>query len=305
MSRPQRHFLLQAYAIIVCSCIFGLLLLAAYSESWTGRYAVVASLTDSRLSETSTNLTVEGRHLATNGIRLANVGATQLEIANASSAPSVEKADRGSLNRSSEAVASPVNMLLVLHSLAEANYHRLTHQVAIGHLLECGVAPFLAVVVVQCLPRHRLRRSLIRQTWATEARGAGLKVVFLLGRECFGEWSDDALSAEASEHGDLLIADFCEHYLNLTLKTLLMIEWASAHCSAASYLVKIDSDVYLHARRLRDLLLLPATTPASVASSVADRGEGAHVVTRRRELIGKLAVQHAPSRSWQSKWYMP
>ncbi len=37
--------------------------------------------------------------------------------------------------------------------------------------------------------------------------------------------------------------DFLDCYKNLTIKTMVMLEWLDSYCSSASYAMKIDSDV--------------------------------------------------------------
>ncbi|XP_010193189.1 PREDICTED: beta-1,3-galactosyltransferase 2-like, partial [Mesitornis unicolor] len=54
------------------------------------------------------------------------------------------------------------------------------------------------------------------------------------------------LEEENSLHGDLIQQDFMDTYNNLTLKTLMGMEWVSKHCPNASYVVKADSDVFLN-----------------------------------------------------------
>ncbi|NXF65109.1 B3G5A glucosaminyltransferase, partial [Ciccaba nigrolineata] len=55
-----------------------------------------------------------------------------------------------------------------------------------------------------------------------------------------------ALRAEALHHGDLLQGAFADVYANLTLKTLLLLRWATSRCPAASFLLKADDDVFIN-----------------------------------------------------------
>ena len=57
--------------------------------------------------------------------------------------------------------------------------------------------------------------------------------------------------AEAEEHNDLVVEDFQESYLNLTVKTTYLLKWLnSSHCSRASFIFKVDDDVYVNPANL-------------------------------------------------------
>ena len=50
--------------------------------------------------------------------------------------------------------------------------------------------------------------------------------------------------SEAEEHHDLVVEDFQESYLNLTVKTTFLLKWLnSSHCSRARFIFKVDDDV--------------------------------------------------------------
>ena len=49
---------------------------------------------------------------------------------------------------------------------------------------------------------------------------------------------------EAEEHHDLVVEDFQESYLNLTVKTTFLLKWLnSSDCSRANFIFKVDDDV--------------------------------------------------------------
>lgn len=60
---------------------------------------------------------------------------------------------------------------------------------------------------------------------------------------------------ESKEHHDILQSNFLDSYKNLTIKTMVMLEWLSSHCPNTSYAMKIDSDTFLNVRTLVRLLL--------------------------------------------------
>ena len=57
--------------------------------------------------------------------------------------------------------------------------------------------------------------------------------------------------AEAEEHNDLVVEDFQESYLNLTVKTTYLLKWLnSSQCSRARFIFKVDDDVYVNPTNL-------------------------------------------------------
>ncbi|NXQ31487.1 B3GT2 galactosyltransferase, partial [Alaudala cheleensis] len=65
------------------------------------------------------------------------------------------------------------------------------------------------------------------------------------------------LQEEDEAHGDLLQQDFLDTYNNLTLKTLMGLEWVTRFCPNATYVMKADSDVFLNLEFLARRLLVP------------------------------------------------
>ena len=50
--------------------------------------------------------------------------------------------------------------------------------------------------------------------------------------------------SEAEEHNDLVVEDFQESYLNLTVKTTYLLKWLdSSNCARARFIFKVDDDV--------------------------------------------------------------
>lgn len=41
------------------------------------------------------------------------------------------------------------------------------------------------------------------------------------------------------QHHDLIQSDFIDSYLNLTIKTMVIMDWLSTYCPAAAYAMKI------------------------------------------------------------------
>ncbi|XP_048145751.1 beta-1,3-galactosyltransferase 2-like [Corvus hawaiiensis] len=123
-------------------------------------------------------------------------------------------------------------------------------------------APFLVLLVVTA-PADLAARDAVRRTWGNESAVPGLSVLrlFLLGvHPVFGAELRPVLQEEDKLHGDLLQQDFLDTYNNLTLKTLMGLEWVSRFCPNATYVMKADHDVFLNLEFLAGRLLQPLRT---------------------------------------------
>ncbi|CAO2632511.1 Beta-1,3-galactosyltransferase 5 [Lemmus lemmus] len=96
----------------------------------------------------------------------------------------------------------------------------------------------------------------IRKTWGreTEVQGQHVKTLFLLGASD----STDEMNATAQEgkqHRDIIQKDFKDVYFNLTLKTMMGMEWVHHFCPQAAFVMKTDSDMFVNVGYLTELLL--------------------------------------------------
>ncbi|OXA39278.1 hypothetical protein Fcan01_25882 [Folsomia candida] len=103
-----------------------------------------------------------------------------------------------------------------------------------------------------------------------------IKFLFFLGGSNEDETSMDKLFQEGSQHRDLVIDDFHETYLNLTLKSCRMLKWVNLRYPSVPLLAKLDDDVYINwdlifgFLRNKDAPNLIAGSPFSSAYPVAD-----------------------------------
>ncbi|XP_076585530.1 beta-1,3-galactosyltransferase 5-like [Chaetodon auriga] len=122
--------------------------------------------------------------------------------------------------------------------------------------------PFL-LLMVPVAPGDVAARDAIRRTWGNEKLVLGqlVETVFILGLPggTDAEQQQEKLEQENLQHRDLIQSNFQDSYRNLTIKTMVMLEWLAAHCVRASYAIKIDSDMLLHVQNLVKLLLDPST----------------------------------------------
>ncbi|TKS70435.1 Beta-1,3-galactosyltransferase 2 [Collichthys lucidus] len=137
-------------------------------------------------------------------------------------------------------------------------------------------------------PNNRADRDIIRNTWGGESPVLDkvVKVFFLLGLRTGDGVAElqEKLLQESKEHRDLIQSDFLDCYKNLTIKTMVMMEWLDKYCSQAAYAMKIDSDMFLN---LPNLISMLSNTP------------------KTNYLTGLVAKGSRVSRDQGSKWYLP
>ncbi|XP_014874261.1 beta-1,3-galactosyltransferase 5-like isoform X2 [Poecilia latipinna] len=120
-------------------------------------------------------------------------------------------------------------------------------------------SPFV-VVMIPVAPQSKEARDIIRSTWGREnwVLGQLISYYFLLGKSRIGndaEPPDEQILNESKKHHDILQSNFLDSYKNLTIKTMVMLEWLTSHCPNTSYAMKIDSDTFLNVHNLVDMLL--------------------------------------------------
>ncbi|XP_047437614.1 beta-1,3-galactosyltransferase 1-like [Mugil cephalus] len=147
--------------------------------------------------------------------------------------------------------------------------------------------PFL-VLMVPVAPHNRKHRDVIRSTWGGQSSvlGKELRLFFLLGLQT-GDGAEllrEQLLQESKEHRDLIQSDFLDCYKNLTIKTMVMLEWLDSYCSSASYAMKIDSDMFLNVPNLIKMLLEAPET---------------------NYMTGLVEYEGGVCRDKYSKWYIP
>uniref|UniRef100_A0A3B5AWJ9 Hexosyltransferase n=1 Tax=Stegastes partitus TaxID=144197 RepID=A0A3B5AWJ9_9TELE len=122
--------------------------------------------------------------------------------------------------------------------------------------------PFL-ILMVPVAPNDVASRDAIRAMWGNERLVLGqlVETVFIVGLPggSDAQQQQEQLEQENQQHHDLIQSNFQDSYHNLTIKTMLMLEWLAEHCDSAAFVMKVDSDVFLHVENLVQLLLDPGT----------------------------------------------
>ncbi|XP_040001185.1 beta-1,3-galactosyltransferase 2-like isoform X2 [Xiphias gladius] len=149
--------------------------------------------------------------------------------------------------------------------------------------------PFL-VLMVPVAPNNVAARDAIRKTWGNESlvRGDVVLTMFLLGLSGGADdgQQQEKLKQENLQHHDLIQSDFMDTYLNLTIKTMVIMEWLATRCPTAAYAMKIDSDMFLNIDNLVIMLQKPG-------------------IPKLNYLTGMLMWNRPVIRSKNSKWYVP
>ena len=103
------------------------------------------------------------------------------------------------------------------------------------------------------------RRQLIRKTWGADLSiNTRWKTVFLLGKNSNEKEMED-VSKESQIYGDIVQADYQEHFWNMSYKIAMGFEWSVKYCMF-HYLLKADDDVFVNTLGLMDFLT-KHTTP--------------------------------------------
>ncbi|XP_005372217.1 beta-1,3-galactosyltransferase 5-like [Microtus ochrogaster] len=133
--------------------------------------------------------------------------------------------------------------------------------------IDCNQKPPFLVLLVTSSHKQLAARMAIRKTWGreTEVQGQRVKTLFLLGA------SDSFLN-------------FKDDYYNLTLKTLMGMEWVHHFCPQAAFVMKTDSDMFVNVGYLTDLLLKKNKTS--------------------RFFTGYIKPHEIPIRKKSSKWFV-
>uniref|UniRef100_A0A672FPM9 Hexosyltransferase n=1 Tax=Salarias fasciatus TaxID=181472 RepID=A0A672FPM9_SALFA len=144
--------------------------------------------------------------------------------------------------------------------------------------------PFL-VLMVPVSPDDVAARDAIRQTWGNNSLVQGEVVVTLFMLGLSHRADAETLKQENLQHMDLIQSDFLDTYLNLTIKTMVIMDWLATRCSEAAYAMKVDSDMFLNIDNLVIMLQKPG-------------------IPRENYLTGML-MWNRPVIRWKfSKWYV-
>lgn len=140
-------------------------------------------------------------------------------------------------------------------------------------------SPFL-VLLVPVAPAEEQAREVVRRTWG--AAGEDRLTLFFVGLSKGGP-PQRLLQEESRVHADIVQMDFQDSYQNLTIKTMMMMNWLAVYCPRASYAMKVDADIFVNVFLLVQHL----------------RGS-----PRQSFITGSVITDGVPRRNSSSKWYV-
>lgn len=130
-----------------------------------------------------------------------------------------------------------------------------TYQYMINQPSKCkDKVPFL-VLMVPVAPVEAEAREAVRKTWGGPSQD--ILTLFYMGLPDGGKVQDvqNMLEEESRKHADIIQMNFQDSYQNLTIKTMMMMNWLATNCPDASYAMKVDADIFVNVfhliRRLR------------------------------------------------------
>ncbi|XP_043937339.1 beta-1,3-galactosyltransferase 2-like [Protopterus annectens] len=116
--------------------------------------------------------------------------------------------------------------------------------------------PFLLLLILS-RPSEVMNRYIIRKTWGNESLVPGVSItrLFLVGVPLqLTDPYHHRLEEESATFHDIIQQDFVDTYVNLTIKTMMAMQWTSTFCPNVSYVMKVDSDVFLNTKHLIEFL---------------------------------------------------
>ncbi|XP_055055215.2 beta-1,3-galactosyltransferase 1 [Misgurnus anguillicaudatus] len=108
--------------------------------------------------------------------------------------------------------------------------------------------PYLILIIPVTL-KDTEARTAIRNTWGHESlmsRVNILKLFFLGQPPQSNSILQQHLEKESQEYGDIVQMDFVDTYKNLTIKTMMIMNWIATYCRCARYGMKSDADSFLN-----------------------------------------------------------
>ena len=191
-----------------------------------------------------------------------------------------ETSQKGLLSKNSQEL--DLKMAVLTPSLTKEK--TLPHKTYLISRERCTEKVFV-LIMVSTHPAFFDKRSIIRETWATDPSiKTRWKTVFLLGQTANVSVQNEYLKFEETMHRDLIRGAQIDDYNNLTLKTQMGLEWASKYCDF-QYLLKVDDDVFVNPYLLMDYLRKPDTPKTKLYTGICQngkkplRGTGLYAVT--------------------------
>ncbi|XP_041452276.1 beta-1,3-galactosyltransferase 5-like [Drosophila obscura] len=186
-----------------------------------------------------------------------------------------------SVKTSSAAPVLPVLTPVLTMKLYETGH--LNEEIDIQRICTHGGSSLKLLILITSAQSHSMERMSIRQTWMHYASWRDVGMAFVLGRTTNATLKE-SLNQENYIYGDMIRGNFIDSYLNLTLKTISMLEWVDTHCPRVKYILKTDDDMFINVPKLLDFI---------------DEHKD------KRTIYGRLAEEQEPERNRGSKYFVP
>ena len=133
--------------------------------------------------------------------------------------------------------------------------------------------------VVKSFVEHFYRRQTIRQSWGFEQRfsDVNIRTVFLLGIKPTEPHLQQRVNNEHQQYRDIVQGQFVDDYYNLTIKTMMGLDWTIKNCKNVNYFFFVDDDYYVSTRNVLRFLKDPKNYPKHLETYDASSTNELHV----------------------------
>ncbi|XP_033629538.1 beta-1,3-galactosyltransferase 1-like [Asterias rubens] len=127
----------------------------------------------------------------------------------------------------------------------------ITNQEACTKAIKKWNMPLFLLILVKTRPEDFFDRVQIRRTWGSIQNVSNhlTLTMFLLG-ETAHAGVKRSVFRESYKYNDIIQENFTDAYLNLTIKNMMGLRWASTWCTVATYVASVDSDIMLNVYNL-------------------------------------------------------
>ena len=176
-----------------------------------------------------------------------------------SSRPFYKDLDKRELGNAQIQTKATRKVTLYAHFNTQSNWKPFEHKTTLITKRPCAQY-YSLLILVSSAPGNLQRRNYIRKTWAFENASKPRWTTVFLVAQTRSHSESNSLLKEDEVYGDLVRADYYDHYWNQTLKIQMGFEWATRYCKF-SFLLKADDDVFVNSAELLSFLSDPMTTP--------------------------------------------
>ncbi|XP_057372975.1 lactosylceramide 1,3-N-acetyl-beta-D-glucosaminyltransferase-like [Daphnia carinata] len=131
-------------------------------------------------------------------------------------------------------------------------------------------------VAIISAPSYFHKRKIIRQTWLRHLQmQSDLGSVNLIGHAFVvglpaNEEIQKQIEEENETHHDILQIEMMDHYYNLTVKVVGLLNWINDHCSQVDFVLKIDDDVYVNTKNFLTVIRSLNASEQSIYGSIVN-----------------------------------